>query len=41
MRAHSLTAEAAFLRLAQRSQQTNTKLVEVATRVVETGTLDD
>jgi AmiR/NasT family two-component response regulator len=36
-----LTAEAAFLRLAQRSQQTNTKLVEVAARVVETGTLDD
>jgi GAF domain-containing protein len=41
MHAHSLTADAAFLRLAQRSQHTNTKLVEVAARVVETGTLDD
>ena len=32
MHAHSLTADAAFLRLAQRSQHTNTKLVEVAAR---------
>jgi GAF domain-containing protein len=41
MHAHALTADAAFLRLAQFSQSTNTKLVEVAARVVETGTLDD
>lgn len=41
MHAHTLTADAAFLRLAQFSQSTNTKLVEVAARVVETGILDD
>jgi len=41
MHAHALTADAAFLRLAERSQHTNTKLVEIAARVVETGTLEE
>ncbi|MCO1658637.1 GAF and ANTAR domain-containing protein [Pseudonocardia humida] len=40
MREHRITAEEAFTLLRLRSQHTNTKLVDVARRVSETGTLD-
>ncbi|WP_214404392.1 GAF and ANTAR domain-containing protein [Pseudonocardia lacus] len=40
MREHRITAEDAFALLRRRSQHTNTKLVDVAREVTETGTLD-
>jgi len=39
MRERRITAEEAFALLRQCSQNTNTKLIEVAQRVIETGTL--
>ena len=40
MREHRITAEEAFVLLRRSSQDSNTKLVDVALRVTETGTLD-
>jgi GAF domain-containing protein len=40
MREHRITAEEAFVLLRRSSQHSNTKLVDVALRVTETGTLD-
>ena len=39
MERHKLTGEQAFTLLVRASQQTNTRLVEVATHLVETGEL--
>ncbi len=41
MREHRITADEAFARLRRRSQHTNTKLLDVARLVAETGTLDE
>ena len=40
MHRHGIGANEAFAMLAERSQRTNSKLLAVAERVVETGTLD-
>jgi AmiR/NasT family two-component response regulator len=40
MHRHALTADQAFQMLVRASQRTNTKLVDVAVEVTETGTLD-